>query len=215
LNLVQEFPDLYYSPQAINELVHRNIKKEVIKKIQDNQEKLKKGTVDLNSSSFVLKRQISNDIIQHNLPIDKKLEIFNTIKDGFQMKFKSLVYTKKIALEDIFTHKECWTSLHCAMHYGNEEIIIYLMNLFSEDNSLPLVMKIKTDDNRTPLMCLIKSIYVNLDTKNRIIKNIADRYALLTFEEEIINECIARKYCVDPLIKNNRRVLDNNNNHYY
>jgi len=74
--------------------------------------------------SSMSKEGLRAALISFNLPINQKMELYNSCVEGRLEEFKNLVVSKKYPmLEEVSAHNYYWTPLHYAMHYGQIEII--------------------------------------------------------------------------------------------
>jgi hypothetical protein len=134
------------------------------------------------------KEQIRNSLITTKLELSQKMELYNKTVEGNLTEFKNLILVKNYPiLEEISAVNYYWTSLHYAMHYGQEEIVLFILDYLCKCNLLELSMKLESNDGRCPLLCLIKSNTLQLEKKKEIIEKI-----LTTYEFEL-NEGVKKE----------------------
>ena len=140
------------------------------------------------------KEQIRQLLITYNLNVTQKMQLYTYAIEGKLHEFKDLIVNKKYPiLEEVSAHEFYWTPLHYAMHYGQAEIVYYILNyLSSGSNSLDLVMRLQSNDNRCPLLCLLRSNTLPLEKKKIIMGEILKRY----------------KFHISPEVKNEMRNRD-------
>lgn len=154
-----------------------------------------------NSGTAMSKEQLRATFMTFNLPVNQKMELYNAAVEGRLNDFQNLINNKKFPLlEEVSAHNYFWTPLHYAMHYGQLDIVLFILEKLKSDGILDLAMKLQSDDGRCPLLCLLRSNSLNIDKKKNIIDKVLSRY---TFEisnevrKEMRNrdmESILRKY---------------------
>jgi len=108
------------------------------------------------------------------------MELYNAAVEGRLNDFKDFVINKKYPfLEEVSAHNYFWTPLHYAMHYGQIDIIFFIMEQLKSQGTVELAMKLQSDDGRCPLLCLLRSNSLHIDKKKEIIEKFLTRY---TFE---------------------------------
>jgi len=183
--LIEFFPELYFSQAAINECVNKNIDGGVVKKIKHLQEKLKldKANIDVEFKSLK-SEEVREKLINNTLPYEKKTSIYKAITDNNVALFQSLVKSDDIVFEELSSKGYFWTSLHYAMHFGKEEIIMYIFKLLDDSKMLNLAMKLKSNDNRSPITCLVKSNTIESQQKIQLLSKIAEAYPNLYLDND-------------------------------
>lgn len=123
------------------------------------------------------KEQIRELLITYNLSVNQKMQLYTAAIEGKLNNFKDLVLVKKYPiLEEVSAHPFYWTPLHYAMHYGQQEIVYFILSYLSTVNSLDIVMRLQSNDNRCPLLCLMRSNTLPLEKKKVIMEEILKRY---------------------------------------
>jgi len=183
--LIENFPELYYSQQAINECINKNIDGAVVKKIKHLQDKLRldKANIDMEYGNLSVE-EVREKLINNTLPSEKKMSIYKSITDGNAAMFKSLVKTDDIIFEELSSKGYYWTSLHYAMHFGKEDIIMYIFKVLDDAKMLNLAMKLKSNDNRSPITCLVKSNTLESLQKTALLAKIADAFPNINIDNE-------------------------------
>jgi hypothetical protein len=134
------------------------------------------------------KEQIRSRLMTFGLSVQQKMQLYTCAVEGKLSEFKDLVVNKKYpALEEVSAHEYYWTSLHYAMHYGQQDIIFFILDHLSTNNSIDLIMKLQSNDNRCPLLCLLRSNSLSLDKKKDIIGKILSKYEF-SISSEVKNE---------------------------
>jgi hypothetical protein len=129
------------------------------------------------NSMQLTKEQLRQQLITFNLPVNQKMELYNSAVEGRIAEFKDLIYNKRYPiLEEVSAHNYYWTSLHYAMHYGQVEIIFFILEYLKTNNILEMAMKLQSDDGRDPLLCLLRSNSLNIDKKKDIIDKLISKY---------------------------------------
>jgi hypothetical protein len=123
------------------------------------------------------KEQLRQQMMSFNLPVNQKMELYNSAVEGKLSEFKDLIYNKRYPiLEEVSAHNYYWTSLHYAMHYGQSEIIYFILEYLKSNSMLEMAMKLQSDDGRCPLLCLLRSNSLNIDKKKDILDKIISKY---------------------------------------
>jgi hypothetical protein len=145
--------------------------------------KLNGTTTKGNSDSHLLsintmsKEQLRQQLMSFNLPVNQKMELYNSAVEGKIGEFKDLIYNKRYPiLEEVSAHNYYWTSLHYAMHYGQNDIIYFILEYLKTNNLIEMAMKLQSDDGRCPLLCLLRSNSLNIDKKKDILDKIVGKY---------------------------------------
>jgi hypothetical protein len=123
------------------------------------------------------KEQLRANLMTFNLPIQQKMELYNAAVEGKINEFKNLITEKKYPiLEEVSAHNYYWTTLHYAMHYGQYDIVNYIMTYLNSLDTLQLAMKLQSDDGRCPLLCLLRSNSLSTDKKKDILEKILAKF---------------------------------------
>jgi hypothetical protein len=147
-----------------------------IENLKLNGNRIAKNGFDMGSVQLT-KDQLRQQLMTFNLPVNQKMELYNAAVEGRLPEFKDLVYNKRYPiLEEVSAHNYYWTSLHYAMHYGQVDIIFFILEYLKSNNILELAMKLQSDDGRDPLLCLLRSNSLNVDKKKDIIDKIISKY---------------------------------------
>jgi hypothetical protein len=135
-----------------------------------------KSSTSLQSVSYS-KEQLRTMLMTFNLNVQQKMELYNAAVEGRINEFKSLINDKKYPiLEEVSAHNYYWTPLHYAMHYGQEEIINFILSVLDSAGNLSLAMKLQSDDGRCPLLCLLRSNSLSTDKKKNMLEKSFARY---------------------------------------
>lgn len=139
------------------------------------------------------KEQIRNRLMTFGLSVQQKMQLYTCAVEGRLSEFKDLVVNKKYpVLEEVSAHEYYWTPLHYAMHYGQMDIIFFILDHLSTNNSMDLVMKLQSNDNRCPLLCLLRSNSLSLEKKKDIVCKILSKF----------------EFGISPEVKNEMRNRD-------
>jgi len=139
-------------------------------------------------------------LISFNLPINQKMELYNSCVEGRLEEFKNLVINKKYPmLEEVSAHDYYWTPLHYAMHYGQIEIIKFLMEQLKAKGIHESAMRIESNDGRCPLLCLLRSNSINVDKKKEILTKFLQMYPNTNLSNEVRKEIKSRD--MDAILK--------------
>jgi hypothetical protein len=123
------------------------------------------------------KEQLRATLMTFGLPIQQKMELYNAAVEGKLNEFKALITEKKYPiLEEVSAHNYYWTPLHYAMHYGQSDIVFYIMNYLNSLDTLALAMKLQSDDGRCPLLCLLRSNSLSTEKKKEILERILPKF---------------------------------------
>jgi hypothetical protein len=138
---------------------------------------------------------IRNKLLSFNLNTTQKVLLYETTISGNINAFKELILKKKNPIfEEVSAQGFLWTPLHYAMHYGQEEIIMFILGyLKSQLNCLDLGIRLASKDGRCPIMCLLKSNSVKTERKKEILYKILNEFKPLKITEEAKLELRARK----------------------
>jgi hypothetical protein len=124
------------------------------------------------------KEQIRNQLMSFNLPVHQKMELYTAAVEGKLNEFRDLVVNKKYPiLEEVSAHNYFWTPLHYAMHYGQIDIIFFILEYLKSGGMIELAMKLQSDDGRCPLLCLLRSNSLSLEKKKDIVDKILSKYS--------------------------------------
>ena len=145
-------------------------------KINGNKYKTTFGDTPYNSS-VMTKEQLRANLMTFNLPVTQKMELYNAAVEGRLADFINLIDNKKYSLlEEVSAHNYFWTPLHYAMHYGQVEISLYIIEHLKKDGVLDLAIHLQSDDGRCPILCLLRSNSLNLEKKKDIMEKLLSRY---------------------------------------
>lgn len=107
----------------------------------------------------------------------QKMELYNATIDGELSKFKVLILEKKYPIfEEVSAANFKWTSLHYAMHYGQENIILFILDYLSKRGCLDNAISAKSSDGRCPMLCLLKSNSLDNSKKKSLVKKILKNF---------------------------------------
>jgi len=113
---------------------------------------------------------------------------------------KNLVVSKKYPmLEEVSAHNYYWTPLHYAMHYGQIEIIKFLIEQLKGKGIIESAMKLESNDGRCPLLCLLRSNSINVDKKKEILTKFLQLYPNTFLSNDVRKE--ARSRDMDGILK--------------
>jgi hypothetical protein len=183
-----------------------------IEEIQKLIEKEKLQPIENNNSigSFNLlkdKEKLRKKYIVNLLSSTQKKELYNSVSEGNIEKFKSLILVNKFnILEEISATGYFWTSFHYAMHYGKLNIILFIMETLSSNDTLEEVMRLESNDGRCPLMCLIKSNSLNSSLKKSMLESLFQKFKFMV-SNEIVRELKNRDFN-NMIEKFNLKVLN-------
>ena len=138
-------------------------------------------------------------LMSFDLTIEHKMELYYACTEGKLELFESLIKKKKFPLLEEISYKNYyWTPLHYAMHYGQYEIICFILNLLKEDNLLHPAMRIQSNDGRCPLMCLLKSTNLLSIKKEELFEKLTKNYSI-EISKEVKKEATTRG--LDKILK--------------
>lgn len=131
----------------------------------------------ITNSGVLTKEEIRLQLMTFNLQVGQKMELYNAAVEGKLNDFKNLITTKKYPiLEEVSAHNYFWTPLHYAMHYGQADIVYFILEKLNEMGILENAMKLQSDDGRCPMLCLLRSNSLQIDKKKAIIEKIFAKY---------------------------------------
>lgn len=132
-------------------------------------------------------------IASNSMNVKQKRQLYEAVITGNVEEFKILtVNCDYPILEEISAHPHSWTSLHYAMHYGQGDIITYILSVLQKEHILKQAMIIESSDGRCPLLSLIQSNALGLNIKQKLLKSIFSRYKL-DLSSKVMKELISRK----------------------
>lgn len=144
--------------------------------------------------------ELRNILMSFNLSINQKMELYYACTEGKLEVLKNLIINKGYPiLEEISYKNYYWTPLHYAMHYGQLEIIKFIMDQLKEQGIMEPVLKMQSNDGRCPLLCLLKSNHLSDSKKEEIFEKIFKIYNI-SLSKEIKKEAISRGY--EKVLKN-------------
>jgi hypothetical protein len=138
--------------------------------------------------------QLRRTLMSFDLSIEKKMEMYHACTEGGLEIFSNLILKKKYPLLEEISYKNYfWTPLHYAMHYGQTEIIFFILDLLAEDNILQPALRLQSNDGRCPLMCLLKSNHLQNAAKEENFENVVRKYKL-EISKEVRDEAVNRGF---------------------
>jgi hypothetical protein len=151
------------------------------------------------------REQIRNKFLTSVLNTAQKKELYNAVFEGSLDTFRNLVENKKFNIfEEVSAKTFYWTSFHYAMHYGQLNIIFYIMDHYKQN--LNYIMRLESNDGRCPILCLLKSNALNSVAKKDLLLKIFAKYNFL-ISAEVIREFKNRD--MDSLIEKYKLVSYN------
>lgn len=138
---------------------------------------------------------IRKKLLSFDLPATNKVQLYESTVNGNITLFKELILKKKFPIfEEVSAQGYLWTSLHYAMHYGQEEIILFILDyLKTQLNCLELGLRLTAKDGRCPFLCLLKSNSINNDKKKDILVKVLNKYKPVYVSEQVKVELRVRK----------------------
>jgi len=196
--IVENFPEVYFSQNAINECANKNIDANVIKKIKFLQEKLKTSEKLFSYEYCNLSdNEIRDKFLNFTFTPDKKKIIYEAItKDDIEI-LQINIKNEFDLFEELSSKGYYWTCLHYALHFAAENVIIFMFKLLEEVEMINIALNLKTNDSRSPLMCLIKSNSVCSDRKTNLMNKILTLFPKIHVPMEVRQEIKKRKYKVN------------------
>lgn len=182
----------------INDNECESLLKESKSRIEDLEKEIKKGKEqpigqDINSI-LKDKDKLRKKYLTSYLSSLQKKELYNAISDGNLNKYQSLIEDKNFnILEEISASGYYWTSFHYAMHYGQLNISLFIMEFYNKKNEINEVMRLESNDGRCPIMCLLKSNALNSTNKKAYLEKIFGKYKFF-ISNEIKRELKNRDY---------------------
>ena len=148
---------------------------------------------------------IRNKLLSFNLNTTQKVALYEATISGNIAVFKDLILKKKNPIfEEVSAQGFLWTPLHYAMHYGQEEIIMFILGYIKAQlNCLDLGIRLTSKDGRCPILCLLKSNSIKTEKKKDILLRILSDFKPLKITEEAKLELRARKL-ESIFLKNNK-----------
>lgn len=129
------------------------------------------------SGSNMTKEQIRAQLLTFNLPVGHKMELYNAAVEGRLNDFKNLIINKHYpVLEEVSAHNYFWTPLHYAMHYGQLNIAIFILDYLKGNGMLEMAIKLQSDDGRCPILCLLRSNSLSTEKKKEFMDRIIANY---------------------------------------
>jgi hypothetical protein len=164
--------------------------------------KLNGNKSKIQGAENLTKEEIREKLMTFTLNVQQKMQLYTCAVEGKLSELKDLVINKKYSiLEEVSAHPFYWTPLHYAMHYGQAEILFFILDNLSSLHSLDMVMKLQSNDGRCPLLCLLRSNSLSLEKKKDIISKILSKYEF-TISPEVRNEM--RNRDMESLLKKYR-----------
>jgi len=162
----------------------------------------KENQIKLN---FLSKEELRNLLVSSNLPVKQKMELYEAAVKGNLSEFKNLILNKMFPiLEEVSAHNFFWTSLHYAMHYGQIEIVMFILEHLNSSSTLESAMLLESSDGRCPLLCLLRSNSLDLAKKKDIVEKIFSKYNTLNISAEVKKEMSNRD--MDSLLKKYKKI---------
>ena len=153
------------------------------------------------NKDVMTKEQLRSNLMTFSLPVNQKMELYNAAVEGRLADFQNMVLNKKYpVLEEVSAHNYFWTPLHYAMHYGQSDIIFFILEQIKTSGVLDLSMRLQSDDGRCPILCLLRSNSLSLEKKKDIMERLLSKYQFdisADVKKEMRNrdmESILRKY---------------------
>jgi ankyrin repeat protein len=133
-------------------------------------------------------------LITYDLSIDQKMELYYTCTEGRLDDFRNLVIKKKYSiLEEISYKNYYWTPLHYAMHYGQFEIIKFILDHLKDQNIIEPALRLQSSDGRCPILCLLKSNHLSDSRKEELFEKLLKNY-YFSITKEIKREALTRGF---------------------
>lgn len=124
------------------------------------------------------KEDLRNNMMTFNLPVNQKMELYHSAVEGRLNDFKECILTKKYpVLEEVSAHNYYWTSLHYAMHYGQIDVVMFIIEHLKNLNILEPAMQLQSGDNRCPILCLLRSNSLSLLKKKEVMEKLLSKYS--------------------------------------
>ncbi len=162
---------------------------ELNKIVQEKDHKIEELTAELNNLKLhgnksksstetgMTKEQLREEFMSFGLSVSQKMELYNASVEGKLSDFQNLINNKKYPiLEEVSAHNYFWTSLHYAMHYGQTDIIFFILETLNNRGIIAPSMKLQSDDGRCPILCLLRSNFLNLEKKKAIMDKILSKF---------------------------------------
>jgi hypothetical protein len=173
------------------------------KEIESSSRNMLKSKIELDPYANYSKEELRRVLVTFLLPVNQKMELYNSCVEGKLEEFKNLVLNKKYSvLEEVSAHNYYWTPFHYAMHYGQWEIVNFICSLLKSKNLLDAAMRLESNDGRCPLMCLLKSNSIAVDKKSVILSKFLCSYKI-NLSPEVKREISTRNF--DNLLPSNYR----------
>jgi hypothetical protein len=135
------------------------------------------------------KENLRTTLITFNLHVKNKMELYNACVEGRVDDFKNCVLNKKYpVLEEVSAHNYYWTSFHYAMHYGQWEIIKFIVEELKITSKFEAAMRLESNDGRCPILCLLRSNSVDNNKKSDIFNKFLSINQNLNFSNEVKKE---------------------------
>ena len=139
------------------------------------------------------KEALRNTLLNFNLAVPNKMELYNTCVEGRLDDFKNLILNKKYSvLEEVSAHNYFWTPFHYAMHYGQWDIIKFICEHLKSASKFEAAFRLESNDGRCPLLCLLRSNHLNIEKKTEIFNKFLTNYPYIQFSNDVKKEIKAR-----------------------
>lgn len=128
------------------------------------------------------------------LPVNAKMQLYNTVVDGKLNEFKALIQRGYPVLEEISAKNYAWTPFHYAMHFGQWEITKYIMEYLGQRGTLDLALRMRSSDGRTPILCLLRSTAINTQKKRELLGRLLNTFPNVEITDELRKEIKGRDF---------------------
>lgn len=195
LDHIQQCPTYVSNPliKKINEIkaVDEELMKlkEDIKKTEESQKKNMPTQQQQYYDESAVKR-----LLTVNLPVNAKMQLYNTVVEGKLNEFKALVQRGYPVLEEISAKNYAWTPFHYAMHFGQWDITKYIMEHLTQRGILELALRMRSSDGRTPILCLLRSTAISTQKKRELLGRLLTAYPNVEINDELRKEIKGRDF---------------------
>jgi len=139
------------------------------------------------------KEELRTSLLSFSLPINQKMELYNVCVEGKVEEFKNLILNKRFPmLEEVSAHNYYWTPLHYAMHYGQYEIVRFLVEQIKRKGFFESAMRLESNDGRCPILCLLRSNSLDINRKKEMLIRFLTDYPGVNISNEVKKEVKAR-----------------------
>lgn len=161
-----------------------------------NKNGLEVGNQKINwQQSNFSKTDIQKKLLTFKLSPSEKVLLYDSTVKGKLNEFRVLILDKKFPLfEEVSAQGYLWTSLHYAMHYGQDDILFFILDHCQNKlQCLDIALHLVSKDGRCPILCLLKSNAINNDKKKELLSRIMSRYKGIKISDEALRELRVRK----------------------